>query len=65
MADVAAIGERTASFTFDFCSDRFARIHLAAGDDDIRTPVRHRERHLAPQPPAAAGNEGDFAREIQ
>ena len=48
-----------------FLRQDVAGVLLADGDDHVRPALRERERHLAPQPAAAAGDEGDLAGEIE
>src|SRR5690606_26575315 len=63
--DVTAVRQGPAAERLDFGGHLPARVHLAAGDDHVGPGAGERQGHLAPQAPAAAGDQRDLAGEIE
>ena len=65
VGDVAGMGCRLAAHRPHLGRDLVAGFQLAAGDEDVGTVLGEGLHHLVAQPAAAAGNEGNLAREVE
>ena len=57
LADVGLDQDHGTAAPLDVDAGRLERGALAADQDDVGSGLRHGERHLAPEAPAAAGHE--------
>ena len=65
VADMAAVRQRPNAQRAGLFGHRLAVLGLAAGDHHVRAPLGERQHHRPAQTPAAAGDQGDLAGQVE